>query len=73
MFDEKIFDDGGSKTESGLGRQFRLNCLPIEATIDLRPRSANGGALRPVEQPKLNAGCVRHAAHQAVERIDFPD
>ena len=45
----------------------------VELAVGLGARAANGGALAAVEQAELDAGGVRHPAHQAVERIDLAD
>ena len=46
---------------------------PVKGTIGLRARPADGRALAAVEDTELDAGPIRHAAHQAVQRIDFAD
>jgi hypothetical protein len=56
-----------------LRRQRSLHGLAIELAVGLRPWPAHGGALRAIEQPELDAGGVRHPAHDAVESVDLAD
>ena len=48
-----------------------LHCGPIELAVGLGARALHGRPLGAVEQAELDAGGVRHAPHQAVERIDL--
>src|SRR5262249_38113241 len=48
-----------------------LHGRAVELAVGLRARALHGWALRPVEQAELDAGCIRHAAHEAVERVDL--
>ena len=53
-----------------------MRCLHrcgIELAIGLRARPPHRRALAPVEHAKLDAGGIRDAAHQPVERVDLPD
>jgi hypothetical protein len=43
----------------------------IQHAIGLRPRGANGRALRAVEDPELDAGLVGRLGHRAAQRIDL--
>ena len=45
-------------------------CL-VENAIGLRPRRAHGGALRAVQDAKLDAGFVGCRGHHAAERVDL--
>ena len=45
----------------------------VELAVSLGAWATDGGALAAIEQAELNAGGVRHPAHQAVERIDLAD
>src|SRR5690606_6315619 len=54
-----------------LRRKLALHRRRIELAVGLRARTAHGRALALVEHAKLDAGRVRNAPHQAVERIDL--
>jgi hypothetical protein len=54
-------------------RKLCLHRLAVKPAVDLRPRALDGGALASVQQTKLDAGTVSHAAHHAVQGINFPD
>ena len=45
----------------------------VELAIRLRARAAHRRALAAVEDAELDAACVRHAAHEAVKRVDLAD
>jgi hypothetical protein len=59
--------------KAGLTRQFRLHCFTVEPTVDLRARALYSGPLATVQKAKLDTGAIGHAAHYAVQRIDFAD
>jgi curved DNA-binding protein CbpA len=46
---------------------------PIELLVTLRARTPDRRAARRVQQPELDANRVRDFAHNAAQRIDFPD
>jgi hypothetical protein len=50
---------------------FRDHCCAIELPVCLGARSLDCWSLASVEEPELDARPIRHAAHDAVERIDF--
>ena len=54
-------------------REDRLDRFAIELAIRLGPGTANRRPLGPVEHPELDAAAIRRPAHDAIERIDFPD
>ncbi|SLN24607.1 hypothetical protein PSA7680_01029 [Pseudoruegeria aquimaris] len=62
------FDD----VEVLLSGKLGLHGKAIDLPIRLRPRALNGWPLTPVEQAKLDAGPVCDAAHDAIQRINFP-
>ena len=43
----------------------------VELAIGLRARALDGGTLGAVQQAELDAGGIRHPAHQAIQRIDL--
>jgi len=55
------------------GGQFRLHGLTIAGAIDLRPGATHSGSLGAVEQSKLNGALVGQSAHDAIQRVDFPN
>jgi hypothetical protein len=65
-FDEKVLHRSGAKTQVWLRRQIGLYGVAVKAAIDLRPRTADRGALGSVQEAELNAGGVRHPPHKAI-------
>ncbi len=49
------------------------NRVAIQHAIGLRTRRAHCGALRTIQDSKLNAGFVGGGRHRAAERVDFLD
>ncbi len=45
----------------------------IELPVRLGTGAAHRGPLAPIEHPKLNSAGIGDEAHQAVQRVDFPD
>ena len=43
----------------------------VELSIGLGARTAHCWPLAAIEEPELNSGGIRHAAHQAVEGVDL--
>ena len=50
-----------------------LHLPPVDRAVRLRARSLHGRSLAAVQQTELDARLVRHATHQAVERIHLTD
>jgi hypothetical protein len=72
IFDNQIFHRRLDHGQIGVCADLRLHLPAIKCAVYLRPGTPYGGTLRPIEQAKLNAGPVRHTAHQSVKGIDFP-
>ncbi len=68
---DQIFDSSGFDGQAGLRGEGGLHGQAIELAVDLRARASDRGALGTVKQAKLNAGLVRQATHEAVERVDL--
>ncbi len=50
-----------------------LHRKAIEFSVGLRTRSAHRWALATIEQAELNAGRIRHPAHQTIHGVDLAD
>ena len=61
------FDD----RETGRLADQPLHGAPVKRAVGLRPRALDGRALAAIEDAELDAGQVRGARHQAVERVDL--
>ncbi len=55
------------------GGERRLHGGTVELTVHLRARTAHSRPLGTIENAELDAGFIRDAAHQAIERIDLAD
>jgi hypothetical protein len=73
ILNQQVFGSCGQNRQVRLKSERSLHRLPIELAISLGARSAHGGTLAPVEQTKLDAGRVRHAAHHAIHGVDLAD
>ena len=69
--DEEVVGLAFDHVEIRLGRECGLHGAGIEPAVGLGARAAHGRALAPVEQAELDAGRVRHAPHEPVQRIDL--
>ena len=47
--------------------------MAVQRSIGLRTRRADGGPLRPVQDPELNARFVRRRRHRAAKRVNLLD
>ena len=56
-----------------MGAEEPLHRRSVQSPINLRPRAADGGALRAVQEAKLNPRRVGCARHQPVQGVDFPN
>ncbi len=70
---EHVLGFSGDDGEIGVIADGLLHGRSIESTVRLRPRTAHRWALATIENPKLDPAEVRYPAHQAVQRINFPD
>jgi hypothetical protein len=73
VLDDQVLGGGGDDVEVTRGMEFGLHGLAIELAVDLGARAAHGGTLGAVQHPKLDAGLVGHAAHDAVQGVDLTD
>ena len=69
--DFEIQDLALDHVETRLFANRRLHGEPIEFSVGLRARPANGRALAAVEQAELDAGRIGDAPHQPVHGVDL--
>src|SRR6516165_11044392 len=68
---EQIVNLGFNRREIANVANRVLHGRRIQLAISLGARAAHCRSLAPVEHAKLDSGGIRHAAHQAVERVDL--
>ena len=71
--DLEVFCPHGDDGQVRIVPEFCLHVLAVKLAVGLGPRAPDGRTLGPVQHAELDAGAIGHAAHQAVEGIDFPD
>ena len=71
VLDDEVLDRGLDHLEARGRRDRRLHGLAIELAVGLGAGALHGGAFAAVQHPELDAGFVRHPAHQPVERVDL--
>ena len=71
--DDQIFYRGGFDGQVGIVKERVLHGVPVEFPVCLGAWASNCGAFPAVEHAELDAGGVGNFAHNAIERVDFPD
>ena len=72
ILDQQIVGFGFDHVEIGRRANRGLHGLRVEFAVGLGARAAHRRAFAPVEHAKLDAARIGDAAHEAVQRIDFP-
>jgi len=69
--DDQILDAAFDHREVVCVADRPLHRLPVKLAVGLGARALHGRSLRAVQKAELDAGCIRHLPHKAVESIDL--
>ncbi len=72
VFNDQVLNGPLDHLEVGRGADRCLHGRPVELAVGLGARAVHRRPLGPVEQAELDAGRIRHPAHQPIQRIDLP-